>query len=778
MGNRIADSLRAAREALRILTFGSAKGNPAPVSQTVSGTAAGGVPGVVFGDPKVLEAAHGLVAGATPYGLPPLRGSRELMIAQKRDPWLNAVTTKIADAFITVPWRLFVARDTQGKPSKACAKAYLRRRAAIGSMPAGVWRDATDRRKLMLDARREEGLEEVSQHYFLDLLDQANPTMTGPAASWITQIFMDLQGEAFWILERNAIGLPVQYWPVPPYWVYRTPFKGQPFFHMIFGTYQAHIPERDVIWMKHLDPENPYGRGAGRGMSLADEIDTDEYASKTMGAFFYNQAVPPYIVSLEGAEPDVVKQAEETWNQKSRGWWQAMKMHWTNVKMNVEALSPTFADQKIIELKKYFRDTKVQAYGVPPEIVGIHENANRATIDVATFLMAEQVMKPRLEQRRTMYQTRILPEFDEALVADFDSPTPDDRAFKQRQMGAFPYAYTINEIRRLSDDEPIEGPDGEERPPMPTQAPTVSETPVKPPAAPAAAEIVEAKGRGPDVATPGVQDVKASKAITEADVPKILEALRAETLSEEIDPIWKKRIDEWAADALASTGAAVSFELLNPIIARHLKELAADHIEGLVDETTRQALRDELVEGVKAGEGIDLLADRVHEIFAEAEGYRAERIARTEVLRSSNFASTAAYEISGVVPEREWVSTPDDRVRETHDKMDGQRVAIDEPFTLPDGGGSAMYPGDFGLAEEDINCRCTTAPIIQDPGEEPADEEAAARLRDAITKTADRVAFWKRFDRRLIPWETGASRALRRGFRRQAAAVLKALRAA
>ena len=44
-------------------------------------------------------------------------------------------------------------------------------------------------------------------------------------------------------------------------------------------------------------------------------------------------------------------------------------------------------------------------------------------------------------------------------------------------------------------------------------------------------------------------------------------------------------------------------------------------------------------------------------------------------------------------------------MRDSHVEAHGQEVKIDEDFTVGDGEGKA--PGQIGLAEEDINCRCT-----------------------------------------------------------------------
>ena len=47
----------------------------------------------------------------------------------------------------------------------------------------------------------------------------------------------------------------------------------------------------------------------------------------------------------------------------------------------------------------------------------------------------------------------------------------------------------------------------------------------------------------------------------------------------------------------------------------------------------------------------------------------------------------------------------DDRVRDTHDYLEGVEVGLDDEFYTYLGN-KAMFPGQFGVAEEDVNCRC------------------------------------------------------------------------
>ena len=52
-----------------------------------------------------------------------------------------------------------------------------------------------------------------------------------------------------------------------------------------------------------------------------------------------------------------------------------------------------------------------------------------------------------------------------------------------------------------------------------------------------------------------------------------------------------------------------------------------------------------------------------------------------------------------------WVTVGDEKVRETHDFLDGVKVGIDEKFyTIDDD--NAPCPGLFALAKNNCNCRC------------------------------------------------------------------------
>ena len=97
--------------------------------------------------------------------------------------------------------------------------------------------------------------------------------------------------------------------------------------------------------------------------------------------------------------------------------------------------------------------------------------------------------------------------------------------------------------------------------------------------------------------------------------------------------------------------------------------------------------------------------ERVEEYFANGgTGEDIARIADTETHRIANTAALDTAKYAGAM-NKTWVTMLDDRVRDTHDYLEGETVGIDDDFYTYDGD-HASAPGLFTLAENNVNCRC------------------------------------------------------------------------
>ena len=95
---------------------------------------------------------------------------------------------------------------------------------------------------------------------------------------------------------------------------------------------------------------------------------------------------------------------------------------------------------------------------------------------------------------------------------------------------------------------------------------------------------------------------------------------------------------------------------------------------------------------------------RIEEYFQSGTPYDIARVVATDAHRIYNQAMYDSAKKGGAT-RKTWHTMLDPKVRDTHDYLEGSTVGIDEEFYTYNGN-HTYYPGQFGIAEEDINCRC------------------------------------------------------------------------
>ncbi|MBP5442303.1 MAG: hypothetical protein J6Y60_03600 [Treponema sp.] len=123
-----------------------------------------------------------------------------------------------------------------------------------------------------------------------------------------------------------------------------------------------------------------------------------------------------------------------------------------------------------------------------------------------------------------------------------------------------------------------------------------------------------------------------------------------------------------------------------------------------------QALEEEIdVEWNHDLETVDEVIDgkTFEDRIRDAETYEeVERIIDTEGHRDYNAGVYNAAKATGRDDLlKTWRTMLDDKVRDSHQYLEGVTVGLDDYFYTA-GGARALYPGQFGEPDEDINCRC------------------------------------------------------------------------
>lgn len=102
----------------------------------------------------------------------------------------------------------------------------------------------------------------------------------------------------------------------------------------------------------------------------------------------------------------------------------------------------------------------------------------------------------------------------------------------------------------------------------------------------------------------------------------------------------------------------------------------------------------------------------INERLADGKNWRERfpnkdmpRLVETECNRVYNAAVLNTAKASGLPLKKKWITMMDDKVRDTHEYLEGVAVPLDTKFYTFDGD-SALYPGGFESPENNVNCRC------------------------------------------------------------------------
>jgi len=137
---------------------------------------------------------------------------------------------------------------------------------------------------------------------------------------------------------------------------------------------------------------------------------------------------------------------------------------------------------------------------------------------------------------------------------------------------------------------------------------------------------------------------------------------------------------------------------------------AGSKVKALIGESTaklKSAITDTVSRGLASGLSYTQIAQQLRGVFG-SDFNRMFRIARTEggrVDSSARYAAQRGAKDLGADIIKEWDATLDKRTRPEHAALNGQLRELEDPFEV--GMYKAEHPHAFGVASQDINCRCT-----------------------------------------------------------------------
>lgn len=161
-------------------------------------------------------------------------------------------------------------------------------------------------------------------------------------------------------------------------------------------------------------------------------------------------------------------------------------------------------------------------------------------------------------------------------------------------------------------------------------------------------------------------------------------------------------------DAEASGISGIAFNMIDDAtVARMQKQGEVTLPKRKIDvpkdkQWNKKAINAQMMQGIIQGESIPQMSKRLREVtdMNKTSSIRNARTMTTEAENGGRLDSMKEAEDMGLEYEKTWVSTHDERTRESHARMDGETVPLDEPFS-----NGLMFPADpSGAPEEVYNC--------------------------------------------------------------------------
>lgn len=281
---------------------------------------------------------------------------------------------------------------------------------------------------------------EVVQHQALNVLNNPNPFMTRMNLFELSQTYLDLAGESWWLLDYGNLSFPLSIWPVRPDRMVPIPdpeqfLKG----YTYIGPNGEQVPFQlnEVIFVKRQNPLDPY-RGQGIIQTIMADVEAGRYAAEHNRNYFYNGAEPGGIVQYPSELTDEeFDQLVNRWRESHQGVSRAHRVAILEAGATWISNHTNQKDMDFVNLVNNSRDKIREAYGVHKIMVGISDDVNRANAQTGEEVHNTWQIIPRLDKWKDALNYQFLPLFGstgQGVEFDYIPPQPNNREQDNAEM--------------------------------------------------------------------------------------------------------------------------------------------------------------------------------------------------------------------------------------------------------------------------------------------------------------------------------------------------------
>jgi len=613
--------------------------------------------------------------------------------------------------------------------------------------------------------RDEVVMDRIYSHPLLDALDRFNEYTSAYDGFYTTQSHRKLAGDAFWYIDRTGLQIN-NIFILPPdkvtinlgkaegsqriiqSYTYEDTVKGE----QIKITYR---PE-DIIHLKVPNPNNFY-RGKGAVEAAADAIDTDTMAIEANKQLFRRGLIAELmLVTDKSLTPEQIKQLHSEMRSTYSGVQNAYKIPIFSGGIKPETVQMTNKDAQFLEQQAWLRDKICSIFGNPKSIITT-DDVNKANAESTILNWKRGTIRTEMKGITDTLNEFLVPLYGDNLVLGFVDPVEEDVTEKIANVKSLKESdiITLNEAREELGRETVEGGDefAFQRTPQVVVPPALRHVKIgkvvrkhleqaeqykriKDMVRPYAEKMVKGKKKSykkrfdadkvsqyykKQISIVETAEL-AFKDRVESFINKVVDKA-LETMPSEVQQMQKKALfdeDELLVQAtvdftplLTELAMQAGIEALNlidydkPYITTDINKLIEQRVRMFAKSmisTDRDKLTGIISQGLESGSSIPDISRTIRDEFSSYSKMQAERITRTEVLRASNIASVDAWEQSGEVVGKQWLTAPgaDAECAE----YEGKIVSLKGNFYST----SEFADGDPPIHP---NCRCTILPVLK-----------------------------------------------------------------
>lgn len=285
---------------------------------------------------------------------------------------------------------------------------------------------------------RDEGSDQRTQvfgHAALNLLYKPNPFWSRFRLMELSQTYLDLTGESYWVIERNPRStIPIGLWPVRPDRMEPVPDAETYLAGYIYtspdGRERIPLEVNEVIAVMYPNPYDQY-HGLGPVQSVLVDIDAARYSAEWNRNYFINSAEPGGVIEVDHElEDDEWSNLMDRWREGHRGVARAHRVAVLEAGQKWVPNMHTARDMEFSTLRDQGRDIFREAFRMHKVMLGVSDDVNRANAQTGEEVFSSWGVVPRLDRWKDALGHSYLPLFGSTTTGrelDYITPVPPNR---------------------------------------------------------------------------------------------------------------------------------------------------------------------------------------------------------------------------------------------------------------------------------------------------------------------------------------------------------------